>query len=221
MKGATSMRLKDFFDWVNDFNYKRGWDLIPTSMALVHLSEEFGELADVILKYRSGDMDESEARYEVAGEAADAMILVIKLAQVCNVDLLSALAQKGIHQFSSMGSQETDDFLSDLGQQVTQVLQSLGELARHVNFEEKFKDPSKRTNVQRVLVDELALMFELLLGVAGLCRVDVSRVLRGKMAKIAKRFSPEPSLAETKSYLQHAASTTSEALHKFQARFES
>lgn len=216
----TVLRLSDFFAWVNDFNYKRGWDLISASMALVHLSEELGELADVIVNYRKETLTEVKFRNEIAGESADAMILLIKLAQVCDVDLLTVLNHKGISEFVSEPSQTQDAvFAGTVESYAIQILQSLGELARHVNFKEKFKNPEKRTGTQRSLVDELALMFELFMEVLVLCQIDVPDMLRMKMDKIAKRFDPETAQAETQSYLQHSASASKNSFTKFQERF--
>jgi len=215
------MKLKDFFEWVIDFNYKRGWDLIPVSMAFVHLSEELGELAEIVVKFNLGQINEVDAKNEIAGEAADAMILVIKLAQVCRVDLLTHLAtQENIYEFTVSNNYSGGKLDAEFAVIIENLVKCLGELARHVNFVEKFKDPKKRTNVQHPLVVELAIMFKLLLDIAKFCDVDLNKTIRMKMEKIAKRFDPSMALGETKSYLVHSVDSTEKNLTEFQVRFE-
>ena len=75
---------------LRSFDRERGWDRVRPEHTLLHLFEELGEVARELL--RLAGYKEGEER--VAGELADAGLLLFKLADQLNVDLERAMLDK-------------------------------------------------------------------------------------------------------------------------------
>lgn len=93
---ATVETLKD---WVLSFSRERNWEQFHTPKDLaVALACEVGELLEHV-RYRTDEeirahLAREDNRREVAHELADCLWLVLRLAQVCEIDLAASLREK-------------------------------------------------------------------------------------------------------------------------------
>jgi dCTP diphosphatase len=85
--------------WVRDFSRDRDWEQFHHPKDLgVALACEVGELLEHF-RYRTDDqiragLDDPARRLELAHELADCLWLLLRLADVCRVDLASSLREK-------------------------------------------------------------------------------------------------------------------------------
>jgi len=88
------MKISDYQRWLKEYDHQRGWDRVSPSQTFVHLVEELGEVARLVLYkegYRQADgKDDLQAR--LAEELADAATFLFKLAYQFDVDMEKALA---------------------------------------------------------------------------------------------------------------------------------
>jgi len=87
------MQVSDYQAWLKSFDEARGWDRVTPSQTFVHLIEELGEVARLVL-HKEGykDPDLPNLQEQLAEELADAATFLFKLAYQYDVDLESALA---------------------------------------------------------------------------------------------------------------------------------
>ncbi len=90
------MDIRDYQEWVHQFDRSRGWDLCPGTDTLAHLVEELGELSRCVLAlegYKTVSPSERERiRDNLGEELADAVTFLVKLAYTYNLDLADYLA---------------------------------------------------------------------------------------------------------------------------------
>ncbi|NLY56694.1 MAG: hypothetical protein GX058_09355 [Firmicutes bacterium] len=90
------MDIRDYQEWVRQFDQARGWDLCPGTDTLAHVLEELGELSRCVLAlegYRTVSPGERERIRENLGEElADVVTFLVKLAYTYNLDLAQYLA---------------------------------------------------------------------------------------------------------------------------------
>ena len=95
----THTTIQDASQWVLDFSKERDWEQFHNPKDLtVALVCEVGEILEHF-RYRSNEaiaeaLNEPEGRRAVAHEIADCFWLVLRLAEVCKVDLAAALHEK-------------------------------------------------------------------------------------------------------------------------------
>ena len=85
----TSMEIKEFQAWLEEWDRKRGWDRVEPSHTLLHVIEEMGEIARRVLYlegYKHGKTEE-EMHSELSAEIADALTLLVKLAAQFGIDV--------------------------------------------------------------------------------------------------------------------------------------
>jgi len=87
------MKVSEYQAWLKAFDEARGWDRVAPSQTFVHLIEELGEVARLVL-HKEGykDPDEPNLPAQLAEELADAATFLFKLAYQYDIDLESALA---------------------------------------------------------------------------------------------------------------------------------
>lgn len=88
------MQVSEYQRWLKEYDQARGWDRVSPSQTFVHLIEELGEVAKLVL-YAEGYRDPAEKPdlHEcLAEELADAATFLFKLAYQFDVDLERALA---------------------------------------------------------------------------------------------------------------------------------
>ena len=87
------MKISDYQQWFHQYDLSRGFDRVQPSQTLVHAMEEMGEIAREVLYlegYRDPD-DMDKRRAMLAGELADAMTFLFKLAYQFDIDMETAL----------------------------------------------------------------------------------------------------------------------------------
>ena len=87
------MKISDYQHWLHQYDFDRGFDRVQPSQTLVHAMEEMGEIAREVLYlegYRDPD-DMDKRRAMLAGELADAMTFLFKLAYQFDIDMEAAL----------------------------------------------------------------------------------------------------------------------------------
>jgi NTP pyrophosphatase (non-canonical NTP hydrolase) len=87
------MNISDYQRWLQEYDETRGWDRVAPAQTFVHLVEEIGEVARLVL-YKEGYRDPHERadlQAELAGELADAATFLFKLAYQFDIDLEAAL----------------------------------------------------------------------------------------------------------------------------------
>jgi len=85
------MTLSEFQNQVREYDEKFGWTKDSPIQNLVHLQEELGEMARLILA-REGYKDGSFSKQEFAEELVDTLYLTLKLANHYEIDLDDAWA---------------------------------------------------------------------------------------------------------------------------------
>ena len=87
------MKIAEYQQWLYEYDSARGFDRVQPSQTLVHAMEEMGEIAREVLYlegYREpGDIE--ARRVLLAGELADAMTFLFKLAYQFDIDMEAAL----------------------------------------------------------------------------------------------------------------------------------
>lgn len=87
------MNISDYQHWLKAYDEARGWDRVAPAQTFVHLVEEIGEVARLVLYkegYRNPD-ERADLQAELAGELADAATFLFKLAYQFDIDLEAAL----------------------------------------------------------------------------------------------------------------------------------
>ena len=87
------MQIREYQDWVEEWDRKRGWNRVHPSHTLLHAFEEMGEIARIVLQmegYKDCDSLASLGE-DLSGELSDLLVFIFKLAYQCGVDLEEAL----------------------------------------------------------------------------------------------------------------------------------
>ena len=202
---------------------ERGWDLIPASMAMIHLTEELGELAEQVQTENAVKLKNSHVyANEIAGEIADAVILLIKMGIGCNVDLTTAISQRTSSFDFRTWKARTDEpefTLEQMPQFVVCLLDRLGELCRHIMFQENYKNPNIRKHPRSDFAVELAFTIILLVRTGEGIGINMDVLLEQKMEKAFKRFSSREGNEETFRYLNYIREQINKKLAQFAQRF--
>lgn len=88
--------LSQWQAWAGEFDRVRGWDATDASQVIAHLVEELGEVAREVLRLEGYKGGGNQAGQALAGELADLLMMVFKLAAQTGLDLASAVAAKGV-----------------------------------------------------------------------------------------------------------------------------
>jgi len=121
------MRISEYQQWLKEYDQARGWDHVAPSQTFVHLVEELGEVARLVL-YKEGYRDPNEKadlQSHLAEELADAATFLFKLAYQFDVDLEAALAgnqQKAERRFGvEWGQKEMQRYLESQEQNLKKI----------------------------------------------------------------------------------------------------
>lgn len=88
------MEIAEYQHWLEKYDHLRGWDRVSPSQTLVHLMEELGEVARLVLYlegYKPGEGREDELRAELTEELGDAATFMFKLAYQFGIDMETAM----------------------------------------------------------------------------------------------------------------------------------
>jgi len=87
------MRIREYQEWLEAYDRERGWDRVSPSQTLVHVTEEVGEVARLVLfleGYREGE-EEGQLRTHLQEELADAATFLFKIAYQYGLDMEEGL----------------------------------------------------------------------------------------------------------------------------------
>lgn len=87
------MHIREYQRWLEEYDRARDFHLASPAHTFIHLVEELGEVARVVL-YEEGYRDPSgmkDLQAELAGELADAATFLFKLAYQLDIDIEEAL----------------------------------------------------------------------------------------------------------------------------------
>ncbi len=93
-KPIEDFTLKELQAYVQEKAVERGFELKDHSKKLVMLMEEVGELAKAIRTIAGIKFSDSTEKKEVADELADVQIVLLGVAQMCEIDMAQAVANK-------------------------------------------------------------------------------------------------------------------------------
>ena len=88
------MEIAAYQRWLEEYDRLRGWDRVSPSQTLVHLMEELGEVARLVLHlegYKPGKGREDELKTELAEELGDAATFLFKIAYQFGIDMEAAM----------------------------------------------------------------------------------------------------------------------------------
>ncbi|MDI9547773.1 MAG: MazG nucleotide pyrophosphohydrolase domain-containing protein [Chloroflexota bacterium] len=89
------MHIREYQQWLEQWDKERGWDRALLSHTLLHAVEEMGEVSRHIQAfegYRELDPERVEtARAELALELSDLQVMLFKIAYLCGIDMEDAM----------------------------------------------------------------------------------------------------------------------------------
>ena len=88
------MHIRDYQNWVENWDKARTWDRVLVSHTLLHALEELGEVSKLVQMlegYRPPD--EEAVRDLLALELSDLQVMLFKVAYQCGIDMEDALGQ--------------------------------------------------------------------------------------------------------------------------------
>ena len=88
------MEIAEYQRWLKEYDCLRGWDRVSPSQTFVHLMEELGEVARLVLHlegYKPGEGREDELKTELAEELGDAATFLFKIAYQFGIDMETAM----------------------------------------------------------------------------------------------------------------------------------
>jgi NTP pyrophosphatase (non-canonical NTP hydrolase) len=92
------MHIREYQQWLEEWDRERTWDRILPSHVLLHAIEELGEISKLVQMvegYRDPKaMDAQTLRDELALELSDLQVMIFKIAYLCGIDMEDAM-QRG------------------------------------------------------------------------------------------------------------------------------
>ncbi|MCB0088083.1 MAG: MazG-like family protein [Caldilineaceae bacterium] len=89
------MHIREYQQWLEEWDRAREWDKVLPSHTLMHAMEELGEiskLVQMIEGYRAPEPATLEqVRSELALEMSDLQVMLFKLAYLCGIDMEEAM----------------------------------------------------------------------------------------------------------------------------------
>lgn len=89
------MHIREYQQWLQEWDRARTWDRVLPSHTMLHAVEELGEvsrLVQVLEGYRhAGDADLESVRADLALELSDLQVMLFKIAYLCGIDMEDAL----------------------------------------------------------------------------------------------------------------------------------
>ncbi|MGL4649837.1 MAG: hypothetical protein ACRC1H_10545, partial [Caldilineaceae bacterium] len=89
------MHIREYQLWLQAWDKERGWDRVLPSHTLLHAAEELGEvskLVQMVEGYRALPSEGLEhVRDLLALELSDLMVMLFKLAYLCEIDMEQAM----------------------------------------------------------------------------------------------------------------------------------
>lgn len=89
------MHIRDYQNWLEEWDRARTWERVTLSHTLLHALEELGEvskLVQMIEGYRSPNpADPDLLRDELALELSDLQVMLFKIAYLCGIDMEEAM----------------------------------------------------------------------------------------------------------------------------------
>ena len=89
------MHIREYQQWLEEWDKVRTWDRVLLSHTLLHAQEELGEiskLVQMIEGYRAPDpADLQEVRNLLALELSDLQVMLFKIAYHCGIDMETAM----------------------------------------------------------------------------------------------------------------------------------
>lgn len=102
------MQIREYQQWLEEWDKARDWDRVLASHTLLHAVEEMGEvskLVQMIEGYRELKPPDIDAvRDELALELSDLQVMLFKIAYLCDVDMEEAMIR---------GQQKADERFPD------------------------------------------------------------------------------------------------------------
>ncbi len=91
------MHIRDYQNWLEEWDKARAWDRVLVSHTLLHALEELGEVSKLVQMlegYRDlNPPDEQAVRDLLALELSDLQVMLFKIAYQCGIDMEDALRQ--------------------------------------------------------------------------------------------------------------------------------
>ena len=91
------MHIRDYQNWLEEWDKARAWDRVLVSHTLLHALEELGEVSKLVQMlegYRDlKPPDEEAVRELLALELSDLQVMLFKIAYQCGIDMEDALRQ--------------------------------------------------------------------------------------------------------------------------------
>lgn len=92
------MHIREYQEWLEQWDRARGWEQVTLSHTLLHAVEELGEVSKIVQMvegYRSPNPAAAEQlRAELALELSDLQVMLFKIAYLCGIDMEDAM-QRG------------------------------------------------------------------------------------------------------------------------------
>jgi len=88
------MEISEYQHWLEEYDRLRGWDRVSPGQTFVHLVEEVGEIARLVLRlegYKPGEGREEEIKTDLAEELGDAATFLFKIAYQFGIDMEKAM----------------------------------------------------------------------------------------------------------------------------------
>jgi len=88
------VEIAEYQRWLEEYDRLRGWDRVSPSQTFVHLMEELGEVARLVLLlegYKPGEGREDELKAELAEELGDAATFLFKIGYQFGLDMETAM----------------------------------------------------------------------------------------------------------------------------------
>ena len=91
------MHIRDYQQWLEEWDKAREFDRVLPSHTLLHAMEELGEISKLVQQiegYRPSRYADIETlRQELALELSDLQVMLFKVAYLCEIDMEEALIQ--------------------------------------------------------------------------------------------------------------------------------
>ena len=90
------MHIRDYQQWLQEWDKARDWDRVLPSHTLLHALEELGEISKLVQMvegYRQPHTAPAALRDELALELSDLQVMIFKIAYLCAIDMEEAMAR--------------------------------------------------------------------------------------------------------------------------------